>query len=263
MNFFYLDILKLEIFSPLDQFEIRNLLSVDLPLFGNLHISLTNIGLFLIIGIFFILLLSLLSNNYNKLVGNSWSISQESLYSTVLNIVVNQINSRGGQVYFPFIYALFIFIVIVNLIGLIPYSFAATGQFIITLSLSFTIIIGATILGLEKHGLNFFSLFVPSGVPLALLPLLILIEFISYSARAISLGLRLGANITAGHLLLHILSGFTYTIMSINVITFILGLLPLAFIIAFTGLEFAIAIIQAQVFIILTSSYIKDALDLH
>lgn len=103
----------------------------------------------------------------------------------------------------------------------------------------------------------------PAGIPLALLPLLVCIEFISYTARNISLGLRLAANICAGHLLLHILSSFTYIIMSQGVFFFILALLPLAFIIAFTGLEFAIAFIQAQVFIILTCSYIKDALDLH
>lgn len=103
----------------------------------------------------------------------------------------------------------------------------------------------------------------PSGCPLGLLPLLVLIEFISYLARNISLGLRLAANVTAGHLLLSILSGFTYNIMSSGFIFFFVGLLPLAFIIAFSGLELAIAFIQAQVFVILTCSYIKDGLDLH
>jgi F-type H+-transporting ATPase subunit a len=104
---------------------------------------------------------------------------------------------------------------------------------------------------------------VPSGCPLGLLPLLVLIEFISYLARNISLGLRLAANVVAGHLLLTILSGFTYNIMTSGFIFFFIGLLPLAFIIAFSGLEFAIAFIQAQVFVVLTCSYIKDGLDLH
>ncbi len=252
-----------EILSPLTQFEIRDLLSLDAPILGNLHISITNIGFYLTVGAFFILALNLLSTNYNKLVSNNWSISQESLYATIHSIVTNQINSKSGQAYFPFIYTLFIFILINNLIGMVPYSFASTSHFVLTFSLSFTIVLGATILGFQKHGLEFFSLLVPAGCPLALLPLLVLIEFISYLARNISLGLRLAANILSGHMLLHILAGFTYNIMTSGIIFFFLGLVPLAFIIAFSGLELGIAFIQAQVFVVLTSGYIKDGLDLH
>jgi F-type H+-transporting ATPase subunit a len=255
--------LNTEILSPLDQFEIRDLLSLDAPILGNLHISITNIGLYLVLGGFFIFTLNLLTTNYNRLVGNNWSISQESLYATIHSIVTNQINPKSGQVYFPFIYALFIFILINNLIGMVPYSFASTSHFVLTFALSFTIVLGATILGFQKHGLVFFSLLVPAGCPLALLPLLVLIEFISYLARNISLGLRLAANILSGHMLLHILAGFTYNIMTSGIIFFFLGLIPLSFIIAFSGLELGIAFIQAQVFVVLTSGYIKDGLDLH
>lgn len=130
--------------------------------------------------------------------------------------------------------------------GLVPYSFSTTAHLAVVLSMSFTVVLGSLILGLLNNGLKFFSLFVPSGTPLALLPLLVIIEFISYLARPISLGLRLGANILSGHLLLTILSGFTYKIMTFGFIYFILGLFPLAFIIAFSGLEFAIAFIQAD-----------------
>lgn len=165
--------------------------------------------------------------------------------------------------YFPFMYTLFIFILINNLIGMIPYSFASTSHFILTFSLSFTVVLGATVLGFKEHGLKFFSLFVPAGCPLGLLPLLVLIEFISYLARNVSLGLRLAANILSGHMLLNILSGFTYNIMNSGLIFFVLGLLPLAFIIAFSGLELGIAFIQSQVFVVLSCSYIKDALELH
>jgi F-type H+-transporting ATPase subunit a len=252
-----------DISSPLDQFEIRNLLSLDAPILANIHISLTNIGLYLIIGMFLILSLNVLATNYNKLVSDKWSISQESIYATIHSIVVNQINSRSGQIYFPFIYTLFLFILINNLIGMVPYSFASTSHFILTFALSFTVVLGATILGFQKHGLEFFSLLVPAGCPLALLPLLVLIEFISYLARNISLGLRLAANILSGHMLLNILAGFTYNIMTSGFIFFFLGLIPLIFIIAFSGLELGIAFIQAQVFVVLTSSYIKDGLDLH
>lgn len=251
-----------EIRSPLDQFEVRDILNLEV-LGGNLHLSITNIGLYLTIGALIILGLSLIATNYNKLVSNNWSLAQESLYVTIHNIVTNQINARNGQIYFPFIYTLFIFILVNNLIGMIPYSFASTGHFALTFALSFTIVLGATILGFQKHGLKFFSLLVPAGCPLGLLPLLITIEFISYLARNVSLGLRLAANITAGHMLLSILSGFVYNIMNSGIIFFILGLIPLLFIIAFSGLEFAIAFIQAQVFVVLSSSYIKDGLDLH
>ena len=251
-----------EIRSPLDQFEIRDILNLEV-LGGNLHLSLTNIGFYLIIGALITIILSLVATNYNKLVSNNWSIAQESLYVTIHNIVTNQINARSGQIYFPFIYTLFVFILINNLIGMIPYSFASTGHFALTFALSFTIVLGATILGFSKHGLKFFSLLVPAGCPLGLLPLLVIIEFISYLARNVSLGLRLAANITAGHMLLAILSGFVYNIMNSGIIFFILGLIPLTFIIAFSGLELAIAFIQAQVFVVLSSSYIKDGLDLH
>src|SRR3981189_1257009 len=165
--------------------------------------------------------------------------------------------------FFPLISALFIYILINNLVGMVPYSFAPTSHFILTFSLSFTVVIGATILGFQIHALKFFSLLVPSGCPLGLLPLLVLIEFISYLARSVSLGLRLAANILSGHMLLSILSGFTYNIMTSGIFFFFLGLLPLTFIIAFSGLELAIAFIQAQVFVVLSCSYIKDALELH
>ena len=146
---------------------------------------------------------------------------------------------------------------------MIPYSFASTSHFILTFSISFTIVLGATILGFNKHGFKFFSLFVPSGCPLGLLPLLVLIEFISFLARNVSLGLRLAANILSGHMLLSILAGFTYNIMNKGFIYLFIAIIPLAFIIAFSGLELGIAFIQAQVFVVLTSSYIKDSLDLH
>lgn len=247
--------------SPLDQFEVRDLLSLNASILGNLNISLTNIGLYLTIGALIIILFNIIG--YNKLISSHWSISQESIYATIHSIVINQINSTKGQIYFPFICTLFLFILVNNLIGMIPYSFASTSHLILTFSLSFTVVLGATILGFQKHGLEFFSLFVPAGCPLGLLPLLVLIEFISYLSRNVSLGLRLGANILSGHMLLNILSGFTYNIMTSGFIFFFLGLIPLAFIIAFSGLELGIAFIQAQVFVVLTSSYIKDSLDLH
>jgi F-type H+-transporting ATPase subunit a len=249
--------------SPLDQFTIRDLLSIKVDLLGNIQISLTNIGLYLIITTSIILMLFLLATNYNIIVPNNWSISIESIYATVFSIVINQINAKKGQMFFPLIFALFIYILINNLVGMVPYSFAPTSHFVLTFSISFTVVIGATILGFQVHSLKFFSLLVPSGCPLGLLPLLVLIEFISYLSRPVSLGLRLGANILSGHMLLNILAGFTFNIMKNGIIYFFLGLVPLLFILAFSGLEIGIAFIQAQVFVVLSSSYIKDSLELH
>lgn len=249
--------------SPLDQFTIRNLITIKADLLGNINISLTNIGLYLIITTIIIFALYILATNYNIVTPNNWSISMESIYATVFSIVINQINAKKGQMFFPFISGLFIYILINNLVGMVPYSFAPTSHFILTFSISFTVVIGATILGFQIHSLKFFSLLVPSGCPLGLLPLLVLIEFISYLSRNVSLGLRLGANILSGHMLLNILGGFTYNIMKKGIIYFFLGLLPLLFILAFSALEVGIAFIQAQVFVVLSSSYIKDSLELH
>lgn len=250
-----------EIINPLDQFEIRDFFYLNIM--NYLNISITNIGFYLTIGTILILLLGFLSTHFDKLGGNKWSISQESLYATIHSITIDQINPRNGQIYFPFIYTLFIFILVNNLIGMLPYSFASTSHFVLTFALSFTVVLGSTILGFQIHGLKFFSLLVPAGSPVALLPLLILIEFISYLTRNISLGLRLSANILSGHILLNILAGFTYNIMNSQWWGLLLGIIPLSLIIAFSGLEIGIAFIQAQVFVILTAGYIKDGVDMH
>ena len=196
--------------NPLDQFSILNYISLDAAILAHTNISITNIAISLTISTLIILTVNLLLKNKKKIFSNKGSISLESVYDTVFSIVINQINVNKGQLYFPFIYALFLFLLINNLIGMIPYSFSSTSHFILTFSISFIVVIGATFLGLIIHGLKFFSLFVPLGCPIALLPLLVLIEFISYLARNISLGLRLAANKLSGHMLLNILSGFTY-----------------------------------------------------
>jgi F-type H+-transporting ATPase subunit a len=174
-------------------------------------------------------------------------------------MVKEQVGS-ANEIYLPFIYSLFFFIVLGNLTGNVPYSFAFTSSVIIAMGLSITIFLGVTILGLLRHGIHFFSFFVPAGTPLALVPLLALIELISYFARAFSLGVRLFANIVAGHTLLKILSGFLYPT---GVLMFFITLLPMVIFIALVGLEIAVSLIQAYVFTILVCSYLKDAIELH
>ena len=252
-----------EVINPLDQFEIINIIALYAAIFNYTYISITNIILYLTVATLIIMALKLVSIKNSKIYAGNWSLCQESIYGTVQTIIVNQINVNKGQIYLPFIYALFIFILVNNLIGMIPYGFASTAHFVLTFSISFTVVLGATLLGFKNHGFKFFSLFVPAGCPIFLLPLLVLIEFISYLARNISLGLRLAANILSGHMLFNILSGFAYNIMTSGFLFLFIGLIPLAFIIAFSGLELGISFIQAQVFVVLSSSYIKDGLDLH
>ena len=185
------------------------------------------------------------------------------MYTTIYSIVTNQINNKTGQIFYPFMYNLFTFILVNNLIGMIPYCFSSTSHFILGFLLSFTVVIGCTILGIILHKTFFWSLLVPSGCPKGLLLLLVLIELISYLARNVSLGLRLAANILSGHMLLNILSGFTYDISKSNAPQSISAGVPFAFIGAFTILEIGISFIQSQVFTVLGSSYLSDALFLH
>lgn len=177
-------------------------------------------------------------------------------------MVRDQIGSLN-EVYIPFIYSIFFFVLIGNLISNVPYSFAINASVIVTLGLSVTIFMGVTILSLSKHKLKFFSYFIPSGTPLALVPLIVLIEVVSYFARAVSLGVRLFANITAGHTLLKILSTFLYKLFSSSLIIAVLTLIPFAIFLGIVGLEIAVSLIQSFVLTLLTCSYLKDAIDLH
>jgi F-type H+-transporting ATPase subunit a len=248
--------------SPLEQFEVVDLISLNAPIFNYFNIALTNFALYSLITLFVILALHLYANNENKLIPSKWSISLEALFSTINSMVRDQLGTRNES-YLPFIYSLFSFILIANLIGLIPYNFTITSSIILSIGFSFTIFIGVTILSLYIHKLHFFSYFVPAGTPLMLVPLLILIELLSYVARAFSLGVRLFANICAGHSLLKILSTFLYQMFSSSIIIAIFTLVPFAIFTALIGLELAVCFIQSIVFSILVSSYIKDAIDLH
>nr|YP_009444444.1 ATP synthase F0 subunit a [Torulaspora quercuum]APD15050.1 ATP synthase F0 subunit a [Torulaspora quercuum]APD15067.1 ATP synthase F0 subunit a [Torulaspora quercuum]ATV99300.1 ATP synthase F0 subunit a [Torulaspora quercuum] len=257
------NLLNTYINSPLDQFEIRVFLGFVSPFYDLSCLSFTTFSLYTLIVLLVILGLNLLTNNNGKIVGSRWLVSQEAIYDTILNMVKGQISGKLWGYYFPLIYTFFIFIFTANLISMIPYSFALTSHLVFIVSLSTIIWLGATITGFYKHGLVFFSLFVPTGTPLPLVPLLVLIELLSYIARAISLGLRLMANILAGHLLMIILAGLTLNLMSINIFTLLFGFVPLAGILAILCLEFAIAMIQSYVWAILTCSYLKDSLYLH
>lgn len=246
--------------SPLEQFEVTSLLGLNAPVLGYLNLSLTNLSLYSILVLFLIVGIHYMGNNETKLVPSKWSIALESLFASINSMVREQL---GKEVYLPFIYSLFFFILIANLCGAVPYSFTITTSAIVAIGLSFTIWTAVTILGLSTHKLHFFSYFIPSGTPLALVPLLVLIEVISYVARAASLGLRLFANMCAGHILMKILATFLHQMFSSSILVAVLTLIPFTIFLAIMGLELAVAVIQAYVFTILTCSYIKDAIELH
>lgn len=174
--------------SPLDQFDIKLLIGFQLPFINLSNINITTFTIYSIILLLIVIFIYILPNN--NIIGNKWIVFHEIIYDTIINILKNIIN----LLYFPLIYTFFIFIILANIISIIPYTFSLTSNFIFIISLSLTIWLGITILGLFKHGLVFFSLFIPNNTPLLLVPLLVLIEILSYIARAISLGLRLSVN---------------------------------------------------------------------
>ena len=248
--------------SPLEQFEVTSLIGLSAPLLGFLNITLTNLALYCFVVFFLVVSLHLIANNNTKLVPSKWSIALESSFASVSSMVRDQIGSLN-EIYLPFIYSLFFFVLFANLVGNIPYSFTITTSVIVTIGLSFTILIGVTILGLYNHKIRFFAFFIPSGTPLALVPLLVLIELVSYAARAFSLGIRLFANMCGGHTLLKILSTFLYQLFTSSLLVIIVTLVPFVIFIALIGLELAVSFIQAYVFSVLVCSYIKDAIELH
>jgi len=250
------------VLSPLSQFEVTSLIGMNAPILGYLSINFTNLALYTCFIFIIVLGFHLYGNNDSKIIPNKWSISLESSFASINTIVREQIGLHN-EIYLPFIYSLFFFILIGNLLSNVPYSFAVTSSGIVCLGLSFTIFIGVTILALSIHGIKFFSYFIPVGTPLALVPLLVLIELVSYLARSVSLGVRLFANIVAGHTLLKILSTYLYKLFSGSLIIALVTLIPFIIFLALIGLEIAVSLIQAFVFTLLVCSYLKDAIELH
>lgn len=259
---FYL--INTDLGSPMDQFEIK-------PFFGHiLGLSytplgfITNISVYIALVTMFVILFYIYGNFKENIKINGWSFSTEAIYFTIYNMVLSQIGAVFGLFFFIFVFVLFVYILFSNLMGLIPYNFATTSHLVSTLSMSSSIWFGVTFIGLTLHALKFFTLFAPEGTPLVLVPLLALIELISYIAKGLSLGIRLGANLISGHLLLLILAGFGFLALNASWnILFVGGPVAIALITAISGLELAIAGIQSYVYSILTSSYIKDSVSLH
>ena len=253
--------------TPLEQFQIISLLPLT---FFNLDFSFTNLLLINLLTLtFFICIVYFLSSDANYLgnmsfylVPNSWQIFVETLYDVVSQLLFDNINLEGEK-YFPYISMIFIFILFSNLIGLVPYSFTATSHMVVTFTLSFSIFIGVNIVGFKKHNVRMLSLILPANSTFTLALILVPIEFISYIAKPVSLGVRLFINLMAGHTLLKVIIGFAWSMLLLEDLLALMHLIPLFLLVILMGLELGVALIQAYVFTILTCIYLNDSINLH
>lgn len=251
------------VFSPLDQFKIAPLISIVLI---GIDMSLTNLLLASFLAVFviysYVFIIKDINTNSFFIIPKSWQSLVEKLYALVIQLL-SDIITTGSEKYLPFLIVLFMFILSNNLIGLIPHSFTTTSYFTFTFFMSFTVFIGMTIIGFQKHGLEFFSLFLPANTTFFLALILVPIELISYIAKPISLGTRLFINLMAGHTLLKVIVGFSWNILLVENLTAIVFVIPLLILVLLTGLELAVALIQAYVFVTLTCIYLNDCEALH
>ncbi|CAM9089907.1 unnamed protein product [Phaeothamnion confervicola] len=245
--------------SPLEQFRIFNLFSFQ---FGWMDLSITNESVILFLGLAgAALLLSMESHSQEfPLQPGYWQSVCEVIYATIAGMVKDNLGFKG-QIYFSFLFVLFSFVVIANLVGLVPYSFTATSHLIVTLCLALMVFIGVNLIGIGLHKDKILCLFLPQGSPLGLAFLLTPIEIVSYIFKPISLAVRLFANMMAGHTLLKVIGGFAWGMM--NAGFFVAHLVPLALLVLLMGLELGVALIQAYVFVILSCIYLTDSVNLH
>jgi len=245
--------------SPVEQFTIKVLFALNL--FGY-DISFTNSALFMVLAIAVSCGFLVFAMRPASVVPGRMQGLAEMMYEFVAEMVRSNVGNEGRP-YFPFIFTLFMFILFSNLLGLIPYSYTVTSQIVVTFAMALFIFIGVTIIAVVKHGFHFFSFFIPSGAPKALLPLIFVIEVISYFIRPVSLSVRLFANMLAGHTMLKVFGGLAVMIAGAGGIFVAGSILPLVAIIGLTGLEVLVACLQAYVFTILTCMYLNDAIHLH
>lgn len=247
-------------FSPLEQFAILKIVPVR---FGLFDLSFTNSSLLALIATFLLFSFYTLICSRAKLVPSAWQSILEFLYEFILFNVLSENVKKNGDLYFPVLFSIFSFLFACNLLGMIPYSFTVTSHIVVTLGLATMAFFAINVVAIQTHGFHALSFFLPSGAPLALAPLLVMIEIVSYSFRVVSLALRLFANMMSGHCLLKILAGFSWTMLSAGGFLTFLHVLPLLVIFAIVGLELSIAFLQAYVFTVLLCIYLNDAISLH
>jgi F-type H+-transporting ATPase subunit a len=240
--------------NPMHQFQVYKI-GPEINL-GGINLSFTNSSLFMTISSLLILVLLFLGTKKKSLIPSKVQLITEMSYTFVAKMI-NETAGSSAKSFFPFIFTLFMFVLFSNMVGMLPYAFTTTSHIIVTFVLAAIIFLGVTVVGFLKHGFRYLELFVPKGVPKVLLPLIVIIEIISYLSRPVSLSVRLFANMMAGHTMLKVFGGFVISLGLLG------GWLPLSFSVALTGLEILVAFLQAYVFAILTCIYLNDALNLH
>ncbi|GHD55770.1 ATP synthase subunit a [Thalassobaculum fulvum] len=238
--------------SPVEQFKLKPLVPIEI---GGLDLSYTNSALFMTLAVVAAGVFLTQSMRGRHLVPNRWQSMAELSYEFIANMVREQVGS-DGRPYFPFIFALFMFILLGNLLGMVPYSYTFTSQIIVTFAMAIAVFLGVTLIAIIKHGVHFLTFFFPSGAPIYMAPLLIPIEILSYLSRPISLSVRLFANMMAGHTMMKVFGSFVVALG-------VFGVAPMVVLVALTGFEILVAVLQAYVFTILTCIYLRDALHLH
>ena len=239
--------------SPLAQFEINSIFDFK---WNGYNLDITNSAIVMILASFIAIVLFSIATKNRNIIPCKMQVVAEFFYGFIKNLLIEN-TGKAGLKFFPLAFSLFIFVLFCNLLGMLPYSFTATSHIVTTFALSaglFVIIVTAAFF---KHGLKFFSIFCPSGTPLFLAPLLIVVEFFAYLARPISLAIRLAANMTAGHTMLKVVAGFVIPL------GFIGGWLPLLFLVILTAFEIFVAVLQAYIFTMLACVYLSDAVELH
>jgi F-type H+-transporting ATPase subunit a len=244
------------LYDPIHQFHIEPIVPIHV---GGHDFSFTNASLFMVLTVVSAVAFLLIPTRSRAVVPGRWQSAAEVVYEFVEKTLRDSAGSQGMK-FFPFVFSLFMFILVANLWGMFPYFFTVTAQIIVTFALAITVILTVIIYGFRKNGLHFFNLFVPSGVPKVILPFVVLIEVLSFVSRPISLSIRLFANVLAGHITLKVFAGFVVMLASAGAFGVVGAILPLAGTVALTALEFLVAALQAYVFAILASLYLNDAI---
>lgn len=241
--------------SPLAQFEVNTL--YPMPTLAGYNIDFTNASLFMVLAVFVSWVFLHFGMRKQAMVPGYWQSLVEMTYEMVAGTVRDNAGEEGKP-FFPIIFTLFMFVLMCNLLGMMPYAFTVTSHIIVTFALAAFVFLGVTLIAIVKHGpVKFLGFFLPHGTPLWMAPVMYVIELFSYLSRPISLSVRLAANMLAGHILLKIVAGF---IISLGLIA---GWLPFGFTVMLSGFEVAVALIQAYIFTVLASIYLNDALHLH
>jgi F-type H+-transporting ATPase subunit a len=242
--------------DPIHQFQIHTIVPLHI---GGYDVSFTNASLFMVIVVVLTGGFLYLSTAGRGMVPTRLQSISEMCYEFTASMLKDAAGTQGMR-FFPFVFSIFMFVLVANLLGLFPYFFTVTSHIIITFALALLVILTVLIYGFAKHGFGFLKLFVPSGVPVVLLPLVVAIELVSFLSRPVSLSVRLFANMLAGHITLKVFSGFVISLSALGAVGVAGAILPLAMAVALSALELLVAALQAYVFAILTCMYLNDAL---